>query len=232
MHFLGLSLVIVGAALVARVLRAPERIAFTAAGVLLLGLWLSRRISAPVEALVYGAAIVAALAVGLADHYFFNIEFSHMVALFWGAIGLALFVGVLLWISPWLALPVLVAGALILGLGWALQHRLHELSQTTWRAGAQRNATLVESLTGIETIKSQGAEGVVQARWERANVFLARINVRMRGVQSNRDGVGGPARGRACPDGLRHASPSLVHLTPPRTLGEGWTHAGGWRCES
>jgi len=36
------------------------------------------------------AAIVAALAVGLLDHYFFNIEFSHMVALFWGCVGLAL----------------------------------------------------------------------------------------------------------------------------------------------
>jgi O-antigen ligase len=36
------------------------------------------------------AAIAAALAVGLLDHYFFNIEFSHMVALFWGCIGLAL----------------------------------------------------------------------------------------------------------------------------------------------
>jgi hypothetical protein len=35
------------------------------------------------------AGITAALAVGLLDHYFFNIEFSHMVALFWGAIGLA-----------------------------------------------------------------------------------------------------------------------------------------------
>lgn len=36
------------------------------------------------------AAIVAALAVGLLDHYFFNIEFSHMVALFWGTIGLGM----------------------------------------------------------------------------------------------------------------------------------------------
>jgi O-antigen ligase len=36
------------------------------------------------------AGITAALAVGLLDHYFFNIEFSHMVALFWGCIGLAL----------------------------------------------------------------------------------------------------------------------------------------------
>src|SRR5262249_30768157 len=35
------------------------------------------------------AGVVAALAVGTLDHYFFNIEFSHMVALFWGAIGLA-----------------------------------------------------------------------------------------------------------------------------------------------
>jgi O-antigen ligase len=34
------------------------------------------------------AGIVAALSVGLADHYFFNIEFSHMVALFWGCMGL------------------------------------------------------------------------------------------------------------------------------------------------
>lgn len=36
------------------------------------------------------AGIAAALAVGLLDHYFFNIEFSHMVALFWGTIGLAM----------------------------------------------------------------------------------------------------------------------------------------------
>ncbi|CAN5734614.1 ABC transporter permease [soil metagenome] len=40
LYMLGLSLLIVGAALIARVLRTPERIAFTGAGVLLLGLWL------------------------------------------------------------------------------------------------------------------------------------------------------------------------------------------------
>ena len=95
-----------------------------------------------------------------------------------------LFVGVLAWISPWLALPVLVVGATITVVGYVLQHRLHELSQTTYQAGAQRNATLIESLTGIETIKSQGAESVIQARWERANRFLARANVRMRGLSS------------------------------------------------
>jgi putative ABC transport system permease protein len=40
LYMLGLSLIIVGATLVARVLRVPERISFTVAGMLLLGLWL------------------------------------------------------------------------------------------------------------------------------------------------------------------------------------------------
>jgi ATP-binding cassette, subfamily C, bacterial LapB len=95
-----------------------------------------------------------------------------------------LFIGVMAWISPWLILPVLAAFALILLVGWVLQARLHELSQTTYQAGALRNATLIESLTGIETIKSQGAEGVVQAKWERANSFLASATVKMRSLSS------------------------------------------------
>ena len=37
-----------------------------------------------------------------------------------------------------------------------------------------RNATLIESLTGIETIKAQGAESVIQAKWERANAVPRR----------------------------------------------------------
>jgi O-antigen ligase len=36
------------------------------------------------------AGLAAALAVGLADHYFFNIEFSHMGALFWGCAGIGM----------------------------------------------------------------------------------------------------------------------------------------------
>jgi O-antigen ligase len=39
------------------------------------------------------AGLVASLTVGLADHYFFNIEFSHMVALFWGCVGLGVAIG-------------------------------------------------------------------------------------------------------------------------------------------
>jgi len=95
-----------------------------------------------------------------------------------------LFVVVMAWISPWLVLPVLSVFAIVLVSGYVLQHRLHELSQSTYQASAQRNATLVESLTGIETIKAQGAENLIQARWERANQFLSALNVRMRGLSS------------------------------------------------
>ncbi len=36
------------------------------------------------------AGMLTALAVGLLDHYFFNIEFSHMAALLWGILGLGM----------------------------------------------------------------------------------------------------------------------------------------------
>jgi ATP-binding cassette subfamily C protein LapB len=90
------------------------------------------------------------------------------------------FLLVMLWIAPWLALPVTAAGVLILGSGWVLQRQLHALAQTTHRASAMRNAMLVESLNGIETIKSQGAEAGIQAKWERTNAFLSATNIRMR----------------------------------------------------
>ncbi|WP_353091739.1 type I secretion system permease/ATPase [Methylibium sp.] len=95
-----------------------------------------------------------------------------------------LFIGVMFWLSPWLAAPVVIAFVLVVVVGYILQHRLHELSQATWQAGAQRNATLIESLTAIETVKTQGAESVIQARWEQTNAYLAGINMRMRGLSS------------------------------------------------
>lgn len=95
-----------------------------------------------------------------------------------------LFVVVMAWISPWLVLPVIGVFVLILVSGYVFQHRLHELSQSSYQAAAQRNATLIESLTGIETIKSQGAESLIQSRWERANLYLSALNVKMRSMSA------------------------------------------------
>ena len=95
-----------------------------------------------------------------------------------------LFLVVIVWISPWLMIPVVLAFFGVLAYGWVVQKKLHVLAETTYRASAMRNSTLVECLTGIETIKSQGAESLIQARWERTNVHLAATNVKMRSLSS------------------------------------------------
>jgi ATP-binding cassette subfamily C protein LapB len=91
-----------------------------------------------------------------------------------------LFFVVIAWIGSIMVLP-LVAGSLILLLfALSVQGRMHELAETTYRAGAQRNATLIEGLVGFETIKAIGAEAPIQRKWEKSAALLARIGVQLR----------------------------------------------------
>lgn len=96
-----------------------------------------------------------------------------------------LFLLVILWISwPLVALPILgIIGVLIYS--YIIQYKMHELAETTFRAAALRNATLVESLTALETIKANGAEGLMQAKWEKSAAFLARTSARLRLLSSS-----------------------------------------------
>jgi ATP-binding cassette subfamily C protein LapB len=96
-----------------------------------------------------------------------------------------LFLLVILWISwPLVAFPILgIIGVLIYS--YVIQYKMRELSETTFRAAAMRNATLIESLTALETIKSNGAEGLMQAKWEKTAAFLARTSARLRLLSSS-----------------------------------------------
>ncbi|WP_410499836.1 type I secretion system permease/ATPase [Chitinibacter sp. S2-10] len=87
---------------------------------------------------------------------------------------------VLIWISPWLVLPPLIGALLIVGFSWLAQAKMNQMVELTQRAAAQRNATLVESMVGLETIKIMGAEGEMQRRYERATRFLAQIGGRLK----------------------------------------------------
>lgn len=91
-----------------------------------------------------------------------------------------LFVFVIAIIAWPVIIPVLLAIVGVIIYAYILQHKMHELSETTYRAGALRNATLIESLTALETIKTQGAEGVMQSKWEKSVAFVARVNNKMR----------------------------------------------------
>jgi ATP-binding cassette subfamily C protein LapB len=88
-----------------------------------------------------------------------------------------LVIGIINWV---LVIPVLVAILIVIVYAYVLQHKMHDLSETTYRAGALRNATLIESLTALETIKTQGAEAVMQSKWEKSVAFLSRVNNKMR----------------------------------------------------
>lgn len=91
-----------------------------------------------------------------------------------------LFMLVILWISWPLVFFPIIGGIAIIIYSYIVQHKMRELSDSTFRATALRNATLVESLTALETIKTQGAEGQMQDKWERTAAFLARVSSQLR----------------------------------------------------
>ena len=91
-----------------------------------------------------------------------------------------LFMMVILIISWTLMIPIVIGVLLVVIYTLAVQHKMHMLTETSMQASAQRNATLVESLSSIETLKTLGAEGRMQMLWEKSTLMLSRIGVKMR----------------------------------------------------
>jgi ATP-binding cassette subfamily C protein LapB len=91
-----------------------------------------------------------------------------------------LFLIIIGWISWPLILPFVVGIVLLVGYSVVVQGKMHDLSQTSYRAGAQRNATLVEGLVGVETLKAMGAEAAIQRKWEWNTALLARVSTQLR----------------------------------------------------
>lgn len=97
---------------------------------------------------------------------------------------LFLFLAVLGWLSPYLMLPPAIAAVLVLVVSILSQWRIRKLSGDLFKASAQRNAVLVESLAGLETVKVLNAQGKTQLRWEESTRDIAAINLRIRAVTS------------------------------------------------
>src|SRR3990167_9705902 len=64
--------------------------------------------------------------------------------------------------------------------GILLQSSLTRLTKSTFALSAEKQATLIESLSGIEAIKSSGAEGMMQGRFEQVVIYAAKIGVKLR----------------------------------------------------
>ena len=89
------------------------------------------------------------------------------------------------WISPWLILPPLFCIVVLIVASMVVQQKMQELVEVTQRATSQRNATLVESLVGIETVKFMVAESAFQRKWEQTTVFLAQTGTKLKLLSSS-----------------------------------------------
>ncbi len=89
----------------------------------------------------------------------------------------------------YISLPLVlvpVVGIVVIGLySWIVQERMHKLAETTFRASAMRQATVIEALTAMETVKAHGAERVMQGRLEETAAFLAATSARLRLMSSS-----------------------------------------------
>ncbi|QID17093.1 type I secretion system permease/ATPase [Nitrogeniibacter mangrovi] len=91
-----------------------------------------------------------------------------------------IFLVVIGWIAWPMIIPIVTGMVLILLYAMSVQSKMHDLAETTYRAGALRNATLVESLVGLEAVKSLGCEGHMQRKWEQSATHLARVSAQLR----------------------------------------------------
>jgi ATP-binding cassette subfamily C protein LapB len=90
------------------------------------------------------------------------------------------FVAAMAWIGGPIALVPLLAFALIMGCALILQRPLSNVVHESFRFGSQRQATLIETLGALETIKSRRGEGAAQLRWEQLVGKLAKLGLRAR----------------------------------------------------
>lgn len=91
-----------------------------------------------------------------------------------------LFVAAIFWIGGPMGWVVVLAIPLVLAVSLILQRPIAALVQASYRYAAQRQATLVETLVGMETIKVVGAAGPMQRRWEDVIGELGALGLRSR----------------------------------------------------
>jgi len=87
-------------------------------------------------------------------------------------------------LGGWLVLIPLIAFPLAVGFALFIQARLRDTVQKSLSLGAVRQALLIETLGGLETLKACGAESERQYHWEHTNGAMARLDAHARNLSS------------------------------------------------
>lgn len=79
---------------------------------------------------------------------------------------------------PAMAIPVVLVS------GFLIQYGVRGVVERLFRESAHRHGLLVETLMGLDTVKTQGAEGQAQREWEQRVGYIARLGLRARLLSS------------------------------------------------
>ena len=90
------------------------------------------------------------------------------------------FVAVIAWIAWPMVIPLFIGVLLVLLYTFTSRQKMQELTESTYQAASMRNATLIETLVGLDTLKAMGAQSLMQRKWEKTTAFLARVGVQLR----------------------------------------------------
>ncbi|MGC8114311.1 type I secretion system permease/ATPase [Metapseudomonas otitidis] len=79
-------------------------------------------------------------------------------------------------LGGWLVVIPILAFPITAIFAWIIQTRLRDTVQRSLALGAERQALLIETLSGLETLKACGAESERQHCWERTHGALTRLD--------------------------------------------------------
>lgn len=81
---------------------------------------------------------------------------------------LVLFLIILFAVAGSLGWIALISIPVVLAIGWITQRRLTRLTEESFRETAQKNAVVVETIVGLDSVKAVAAESWAAAKWEAA----------------------------------------------------------------
>lgn len=109
---------------------------------------------------------------------------STTVMLMIDLVFLVLFLGLIAWLAGWLALvPLVMAGAMG-AIGLRLRHRVISAAREAQADHGLQQTMLVESIAGMETLKSIGGEGMMLGRWRQLAELGSLSQQRLRDISS------------------------------------------------
>lgn len=88
-------------------------------------------------------------------------------------------------LGGWLVFVPVVIFPIAILIGLHAQKKLRPTIENVMRGSAKKNATLVESLVGVETIKTMGAESQVQRSWEQAVGYVSQWSLQSRLISNS-----------------------------------------------